>query len=441
MYKTILNSLKTRKDKTYLTLVLRLLGIVFIFSVTYFLTNLYNPEVVGLYDFTRSYFLIVGSLCMLSMDQAVIYLIGKKGSDFNSLKSLYLKISVICFSLYLLNLFVFKCVDYLNLIELGATTKSIIIKSNFVVFFYGIVLINTEIFRVYNKVVLSEFFRNVIKYIPLFVGFIFIKDDKDALLVIDFFIYGFVVISAISTVLLFYLDKKRRIFINKNSAEDNNSITEIIRYSIPITISTVSLYLLSSIDVFLLKFFLGDKYVAYYSVAFKVVSIINVSINAITLSAASKIAHNFINKNFERLQEIVKRTALINFFFSFLFTVFIFVIKDQVLLLFGQEYLLSKDTLLILVFGNLIMSIAGNSYIYLLMTNKGVILGRLLLIAVVINFILNYILIPKIGIKGAAIASVFSIIFWNFYAAYISYKKDGINILFPLLKKSKSENK
>jgi O-antigen/teichoic acid export membrane protein len=92
--------------------------------------------------------------------------------------------------------------------------------------------------------------------------------------------------------------------------------------------------------------------------------------------------------------------------------------------------MISNTTLIILLFGNLAMSFSGNTYIYLLMTNKGKIMGKILLVAVIINLILNYFLIPKFGIEGAAISSIVSVVFWNFAGALYVNQVDKINILF-----------
>jgi O-antigen/teichoic acid export membrane protein len=80
--------------------------------------------------------------------------------------------------------------------------------------------------------------------------------------------------------------------------------------------------------------------------------------------------------------------------------------------------------------GNLIASIAGNTYMYLLMTDKGKILGKLIFSAVIINVLLNIYLIPRYDLNGAAISAIVSILLWNFLGAYYVYKKDNINILF-----------
>ena len=415
------------KNNSFFTLFLRLAGILFIFLTTYIFTNNYNSEIVGLYDFTRSYFLVFGSIIMLSSDQTILYLIGRYNNSKESIIDIYKKILIFCLILFVFNNMAFIGFISLNFFLINETTKEIILKTNLVLFFYCIFLINIEIIRALGFTFLSETFRNVIKYLPLIIGFVFLNDSNNPYLILDFFIYGFVIISIISFVLLWFFLKK-----HKTISEDykKDTFKEIIKYSLPITLSTVSLYLLSSIDIFFLKYFYGDNYVAYYSVAIKIISIISVAINALSLSVATDIAYNFKNNNFSILKTILNKTAKIIFYFSFVLTILILMFSNSILNVFGKEYLISKEILIILLLGNLIMAISGNTYIYLLMTNKGKILGRLIFISVLINVILNFILIPKYCLYGAAISSVIALLFWNFMGSLYVYKKDRINILF-----------
>ncbi len=415
------------KNNSFFTLFLRLAGILFIFLTTYIFTNNYNSEIVGLYDFTRSYFLVFGSIIMLSSDQTILYLIGRYNNSKESIIDIYKKILIFCLILFVFNNMAFIGFISLNFFLINETTKEIILKTNLVLFFYCIFLINIEIIRALGFTFLSETFRNVIKYLPLIIGFVFLNDSNNPYLILDFFIYGFVIISIISFVLLWFFLKK-----HKTISEDykKDTFKEIIKYSLPITLSTVSLYLLSSIDIFFLKYFYGDNYVAYYSVAIKIISIISVAINALSLSVATDIAYNFKNNNFSILKTILNKTAKIIFYFSFVLTILILIFSNSILNVFGKEYLISKEILIILLLGNLIMAISGNTYIYLLMTNKGKILGRLIFISVLINVILNFILIPKYCLYGAAISSVIALLFWNFMGSLYVYKKDRINILF-----------
>jgi O-antigen/teichoic acid export membrane protein len=80
--------------------------------------------------------------------------------------------------------------------------------------------------------------------------------------------------------------------------------------------------------------------------------------------------------------------------------------------------------------GQLLASFFGVSAIYLNMTGRQSVFQVVLVIAVLVNLILNIILIPMYSITGAAIAFVSSLLFWNIVTAIIIYKKDKLLVVF-----------
>ena len=63
-------------SKSLKVLLLRVGGVILFFSLTLFLTNIFPTEEVGKYDFTRSLLLILGGICLLGTDQAIIFYSG-----------------------------------------------------------------------------------------------------------------------------------------------------------------------------------------------------------------------------------------------------------------------------------------------------------------------------------------------------------------------------
>ena len=61
---------------------------------------------------------------------------------------------------------------------------------------------------------------------------------------------------------------------------------------------------------------------------------------------------------------------------------------------------------------------------------------NILIIGAIINILLNYFLIPIYGINGAALASVFSLSFWNLSMVYIVKRRFGFSTIYlPFLRK------
>ena len=86
------------------TLILRVLGVLILFGFTLFLTKNFSPEIVGQYDFVRSFLLVMGSLCLLGCDQSILYFRGrlKNATALYALKEIYIKMVGILFSMSLI---------------------------------------------------------------------------------------------------------------------------------------------------------------------------------------------------------------------------------------------------------------------------------------------------------------------------------------------------
>ncbi len=410
-------------NNSILSLFLRIIGVFFIFLTSFLLTKSYKSETVGLYDFTRSYLLVVGALSMMSIDQSILYFLGKRKYNKSNFINFYKIIIKICcvssLSIYILTLI------FLQFFKLETNTESIIIKCNLILFFYNLYLINGEIYRAFNGIVVSELFRNVIKYIPLLLGIFLFSYFEDECYVLDFFIYGFFFTALISFLILFYYYNKLE---NNNKIFKEETFKSVINYTYPIAISTILLYMLNFIDITLIKYFLGDNHVAYFSLAIKIVSIFSVLINAISLSIASSIAENYTLGSTSEIQRIINKTSKLIFIVTMSLSIILYVVHEPFLSIFGEEYLISANSFKILLVGNVVFSLSGLSTIYMLMTNKGRILSLFLFLAVLINLVLNYLFIPKYGIEAAAIASIISFIFWSFISGIYILRKDNINI-------------
>lgn len=76
--------------------------------------------------------------------------------------------------------------------------------------------------------------------------------------------------------------------------------------------------------------------------------------------------------------------------------------------------------------GQAVNAFCGSIGVYLNMTGKQQVFQVVLLSALGVNVVLNYFLIPKFGMTGAAIATSVSMILWNAAAVLYVYQKDGV---------------
>ena len=78
-------SIKDLSKKSFSVLTIRSLGILLLFLFTLFITNFFNSEDVGRYDFARSTLNIFGALALMGTNQSIIYYSGLLNDVYNSL--------------------------------------------------------------------------------------------------------------------------------------------------------------------------------------------------------------------------------------------------------------------------------------------------------------------------------------------------------------------
>ena len=91
--------------------------------------------------------------------------------------------------------------------------------------------------------------------------------------------------------------------------------------------------------------------------------------------------------------------------------------------------------LIYLCISRFINAISGSVGYIMQMTDQQIVFKNVLIIAFLINILLNFVLIPKFSFTGAAIASSIAMIFWNITLVIIIKRRLGFwTIYLPLIK-------
>jgi O-antigen/teichoic acid export membrane protein len=142
---------------------------------------------------------------------------------------------------------------------------------------------------------------------------------------------------------------------------------------------------------------------------------------------APKLSQLHKSGDINKFKRLLKIAAWQGFIISLVLTLGILLFKDFLLNLFGAEFKQASQALVILVIGQVVNSSTGPVGFSLTMTGKERIVLIVVGISSVLNVILNLILIPRLGIEGAAISTSITIIFWNAILAIYSMIKLKIN--------------
>jgi len=227
--------------------------------------------------------------------------------------------------------------------------------------------------------------------------FIFVKKQSDYFIVPILTSLGFLVVGLWSLILI----KKK--FDIHFKLQDIDTLKYHLFEGWHIFISNLSVTMYTTTTTVLLGFFTNNTIVGYYSIADKLISGIKQLITPI-----SQTLYPFIARKAEESKEVVfsliRKTAFISVFFSFLLTIGLFVTADRLLLLvFGKESENSVfifKTLAIIPFLTVIDTIFGTLLMLVFKRNKEY--SKIVISAGVLNLILALILIPLFGGNGAA---------------------------------------
>lgn len=432
--KTAINKIKSTPIfiQSINTIILRIIGVITLFGFTLFLTHNYSPIIIGQYDFIRTFLLVLGTICLLGTEQSILYFSGimKSNGSFEILKNIYLKKITLIFISSLIPLLVLLAIgdkiinDYFN----DSTLYLLLLKSTSCLFFFCLTLLNTEVFRALDKGYTAEIYRNTLKYFSVIAGSIYLFYVHKEQFLVESFLVGFIFLAILSTykilsVFDIYIKNE-----NKSNQFSKYSHKEIFLKSYPMAISGMAIFLLMSFDVMFLKKYYGNETVAYYATAIKLITILAMVINSVSLTTSTKIAEYFHLNDRNELIKITRKSSRLIFLLTLPMIIVLSLFPSTILSVFGSNYTIAAQPLVILTLGQGICSLFGPIPIYLNMTGRQKIFQYILILAVVMNFLLNSFLIKQYNMNGAAISYSISMVFWNITAAIYIYKKDKIRV-------------
>jgi O-antigen/teichoic acid export membrane protein len=212
--------------------------------------------------------------------------------------------------------------------------------------------------------------------------------------------------------------------------------SEILKVSIPLMFAQSVQFIMAWTDKLMLGNMMGSEEVGIYFTAFKLSMFASIALMAINSIASPKFAELYGKKDFDGLKNVANQSSKMIFLATLPLVLVFFVFPDFLLGLFGDEFKVGVNAFLFLSFGNLISSLSGSAGNILQMTGKQVIFMNVLFVGAIVNVLLNFFLIPKFGINGAALASMISLSMWNLIMVYFVKREFGFYTFYiPFLKR------
>jgi O-antigen/teichoic acid export membrane protein len=281
--------------------------------------------------------------------------------------------------------------------------------------------------------------------------FVFLKDIVFGLLsILIIYISLQIYRSVYSAIIAFYLAYivlcvvslfmyRKIIYVNIYGIKVKYITKELMVFSLPLFFSGISLILLNNADTIMLGYFLPSESVGTYNAAFLLMQLTVLYLDSfamIILPIASGMIAEDKQKGVKTLyQGVTKWIYLLTFPMIYMF---LFFPGQTLKILFSESYMEAQNALVILVIAEFIHTALGPSEQSIIAYGATKFHFLSYLVALISDIILNLILIPRMGINGAAIATGLSLIILNLCFSFFLYFKFkvhpfGMNYIVTLI--------
>lgn len=378
----------------------------------------------------------VAMIAAMGMNVSILRYVGQfnKSGEKYKLKLLYRYTVelVVPFSLLLaLGLFFFAGVIADNVFH-NPVYKPALEFAAIIVPFMALQNISVEFIRGLKQLKVSEFLRSVnqplINIVLLSIVGLFIVDE-----LLPLYTLGVgVVVSALFAV--YFIVKKLQKIVPESKVEFSKK--ELVTTSFPMMITAVASFVMGNVSLFMLEAFSTTENVGVFSVVLKIALLISLVLTIVNTMSAPKFSELYWAQNYHELQQVIHHSAKLIFMMSLTMAVVIVIFAEQILSIFGDEFVVGQFALVMLIAGQLINAFTGSVGVLLNMLGHQNILRNIIVIVMVLSVILNYLFIPVYGINAAAVISMLGAILVNVSAAcYVKAKLNLRTYYIPCFRK------
>lgn len=393
-----------------------LIGLIVIIKVA----NYYGPTEYGLYQFALSINLLIGVIVLLVDGRVVKKLYHDRDEGHVIFNTTISKVILSIASLV---------IGFLLLVVIDRGFK---FNSIFLLLLFNNIIINLTFgiqsyfeYRLKSKNVVVA--SNIASIIGAILQLIVIGLDYSIVNIVAIVLLS----SIIKLYIIFYLFKKS-FSINAVTRVDILLISAIIRESLPLAIAATAATIYARVDQVMIGAMLDVSEVGVYSISVQMISVVAIAISPLQISFYPKMI-KWYNSNRRIYYNKYQAMTSLATWISILGTIATFIVAPIIFgSFFDEAYSKSLDVFKIHIIGVLIMynAVLRSSHFTLTKSTNIMVISQI--IAVFVNIVLNYFLIPIIGIYGAAVATAIT----QFIALFLSnlFFKSGKDILWLQLK-------
>ncbi len=201
--------------------------------------------------------------------------------------------------------------------------------------------------------------------------------------------------------------------------------SRFLKVSLLLMASGIFYFLLIQMDRLMLGYFRPAREVGIYAAASRTALLVGFGLTMINYILPPIISSLFSEGKIREMEALARRTARWALLFSAVVGGFLLVSPELVLKLFGVEFAEGKFSLMILAGAQIISSGLGSVGYILSMTEHQGFYFKITMLSVLLNFAGNTLLVPVLGMVGAAVSTGFSLIFSKVWELFYIKKKMG----------------
>lgn len=186
-----------------------------------------------------------------------------------------------------------------------------------------------------------------------------------------------------------------------------------LKTSLPMLLTSTSAYIISQTDIIMLGLLQDMAQSGIYSAVSRISEAAVFFMAAINFVSAPLVSEAYQQGDRERLSSIVRTSTRISTALSLIVWTIFLLFGEDILEIFGADFMIGYTALIILTFGHFINTAAGPVGVILSMSGRQLFTAKVMLSCAALNLVLNYFLIPEYGLQGAAVSTMTSTFLWN----------------------------
>jgi O-antigen/teichoic acid export membrane protein len=229
--------------------------------------------------------------------------------------------------------------------------------------------------------------------------------------------------SFLALLFVFFAFRKKTVFTNEK-AEYNTPAWKKAMWALILLAGLSSIN--AKLDILALGYFTNSASVGIYKGAARIAAVIILFMIVTNRIFAASISHLHTTGQKEKLQKMITKICRWVLLLSIPLFLIITLCGRWILSFLGADFMIGQTALIILCAGQLVGVAMGPVGTLSLMTGNEKINVIFVIVKLLAGILLNVILVPAMGINGAALASALTNVLWNFGMFIAVKKKTGI---------------